>query len=591
MPPFTTGRVAQIHGTGHSLFFGVVAASDKIPRVFVPTTEWTVAALGLGGGLRVKTLMCPAAVVSPSSLGLPPVGSPHRLYMQCFMAAHNALESITNGSAPPWPFPGVPRPRKPWVKKVKEALQRLRAVMYAAWQFKPRTGLVHTAPDLHSLWKTTDPARGPRVFPMIMNGESAWKLGETHGLVASSTTTKPWMDWCTCTSAAFSTVEKKAFKGEFQPKWTRVNQLAYFKEFGKINGMSLQVESLSSANGTQAGIMAAMEARLASQNYVKTVGEWAFMKHSMPPLCRLLGKLLWQGTKSALAALNIHGYTVLGADLPMYYLYLQEDSGRLTGCFPDLVISGHNKLVSVEYKTRWLAGTMDYDQQTPSTIAAYVAMVGNRATVGTNHTQALAQGTMARLFFKQACHTLLQIAVVPGEQFVEHVGMYHTTVHPNATKEQQYQAAVLYQRWWLRLGRNAYADDVVWIESKSPAMLYAVQSQFAEVQLFFRSPTGTAVWNVALAGPHRTTRITKITTDQLKSIPAAQRRWRVFKLNSTGWYVCEPPGGRGGKTADSFVRTIAANSPYAGNFVDACDRDWAPASIKLRFLPHSVGHA
>lgn len=566
MPVFSSGQVAQIHGDNDSLFFGVISASNGLVAVFVPD-KWSKQELNVLGELRTAKHTSKVVAVG-CGLHAPKAGSHHRRCMECFMAAHNTLESVKPGV--PWPFAPLPKPA--FAAANRGALMQVRAIMYAAWLFKEKVGLRYQLPGLHLMWKTAKIPE-PRVFPAIKAGGEAWSISDGNNVTQEP---KPWVDWCMCHNADYTELDQTSFTAPFRPKFQRMNQLIYFKEYGKMNGMNLQIESLTSANGTQAGIMAAMEARAASQNFTAPPGHWTFMRHSMPPLCRLLGKMLWRATRTALTDLNIHGFDVLGADLPMFYLYLQSTDGKLAGCFPDLLIRSGNKLVSVEYKTRWLQTMLNYNSLLPSTIEAYMKMVGNRTTVGTNHIQALAQSCMSSMFFNKPTHTILAIAVVPGVEFISHLGMYHTTITPNPTREHVYQATVLYQRWKMHTPTTAYADDVVWIESKSPAMLFAVQSQFEEQVLWFKPKVGKT-WKVALAGPHRTTTITQLTPPE--RIPTG-KRWRTFAEKTNGWWVSIQNIPR---SKNAFVESIAPNSPYTEKLKSACSSSLM-IGMRVKFL-------
>lgn len=565
MPVFSYGQVAQIHGNNDSLFFGAIKATNGLVEVYAPDA-WSAQKLKVFGELRTVRLSSNILAVG-CGLHAPKAGSHHRRCMECFMAAHNTLESANSGVT--WPFPSA---KPAFSASNRAALMQVRAIMFAAWLFKDKVGIRYPLSGLHAMWKT-DKKPEPRVFAAIKAGGEAWSIADANNVTVEP---KPWVDWCTCDNATYTELNKQDFSSAFKPKFQRMNQLIYFKEYGKMNGMNLQIESLTSANGTQAGIMAAMEGRAASQNYTTPPGHWTFMRHSMPPLCRLLGKMLWKTTHDALVDLNINGFDVIGADLPMFYLYLQSTDGKLAGCFPDLLIRSGNKLVSVEYKTRWLQKLLDFDSMLPSTIEAYMKMVGNRTTVGTNHTQALAQSYMASMFFNKPTHTILAIAVVPGAEFIEHLGIYHTTVAPDPKREHVYQASVLYQRWKMHNPTTAYADDVVWIESKSPAMLFAVQSQFSEQVLWFKPLVGKT-WKVALAGPHRTTTITQL--GRGARIPNG-KRWRTFKENKDGWWWNNPNTPH---TKAAFVDSVAPNSRYKDKLKSACSAT-SMAKMRLKFL-------
>lgn len=544
------GEVAQIHGKKGSLFFGVLA-DDNHDLLVYEFTKWTPAALDFkadlpvtvtplrttvppGGGGVLFADKCPTATIETFGMECPPPDGVHYSYMCRFMAAHNVLESGTH-----WPFSHTPHPAAAWVAAHRKRLKRLRSVMYAAMLFNAGVGLRYKPVGnggLHRMWKTaTKPL--PRIFPAVQAGGPAWKIADKEFLNPwkKNSGKPPWDDWTLASTHGVYDTHDITTMAEFKPKWQRVNQMVYFNKFGKLKGMDMQIKSLSSANGTQVGIMAVMVLQRDSFEYVQQADEIAFMRNSMPPLCRLIGIMLGQELIRMLAEKwDAQHYTLVGADLPLFYMYLHDDSGELCGCWSDALLKSGNRLFCIELKSRWLDELKPYDRRPDQTAhAAYTTQHGYPATVKQNHIQAYGQTMTTRAFFGGASTRGILLAVnVPGAQHPEDIGFYSTSWALNKKKEQAYQATVLLQRWGGKNAHEAYADDMVVIPANSNAMLYAVLAQFEDQSLYFKR-TGGEWYKVSLAGPHRVQSAYTVLASKPKNVPH-----RCYTRERDGRYVC-----------------------------------------------------
>jgi hypothetical protein len=462
--------------------------------------------------------------------------------------------------------------------------------MYAAWLFNETTGLRHTALALYKMWETPK-YHFRRIFPAISSGVPAWTIQASSFIFDESAN---YQDW-TIVKGGVAFASKRAWQpgSEFAQEAKRINGIAYYGSFGKSIGMDLAIKSLSSAYGTMAGIMAAMHVMASARGYVETDDATKFKREAMPGLMRLMGIKLSQEIKSVLTKTGImnKGYTVVGTDMPFFYLHWHQSSGQLLGSFPDIVlqpIDTQKPIVSIELKSRWkrLVGEIGdatekyYRKPNEKIVDAFARFHGIATTNRDNHIQCLAQAVSVRNFVAPNVLALLVNGVIRGEPYVKEVGMYSARFVVTATKEMQYQATIAMQQWTLRKPGTAYADDMVHIPCTSNAMLFAVLAQYDNQFLYLRKFQAQNYIQISVYGPHRTTVPVPVTNATIQTIEPC----RLFTQNAKGVYYQD-------KTLAHkvFVRQACAGIPAVKDLLQKFERNCkGKTNTFIHYLP-SVG--